>query len=246
MGTNERTVGFTIIETMLFLAVTGLLAVGILAGTGGAINQQRYRDSVNSLQSVLQDQYSKVTNVVNDRDGSWRCDATGAISQSSGEPRGTGECMLLGRLVAVSDDGKQVTMSDIVGRRLSASDDEGANDITELKTNYAIQSSPINREVKDVAWGATVVKPGTTTAQPTTILIIRSPLSGGMMTFATQSATNDLGAMIEGGILNAPLPLCVSPGAGVVAGSQLGVRISAFAAAPSAVQIAPEEERLCQ
>jgi type II secretory pathway pseudopilin PulG len=245
MGTNERTVGFTIIETMLFLAVTGLLAVGILAGTGAAINQQRYRDSVNSLQSLLQDQYSKVTNVVNDRDASWRCDAAGTISQSSGEPRGTGECMLLGRLVTVSEDGKQVTTGDVVGRRLSASDEE-ANDITELKTNYAIQPSPINREVKDVAWGATVVKPGTATAQPTTLLIIRSPLSGGMMTFATQSVVDDLDAMIEGGILSAPLPFCVSPGAGAVAGSQLGVRISAFAAAPSAVQIAPEEEGLCQ
>jgi type II secretory pathway pseudopilin PulG len=246
MGTNERTVGFTIIETMLFLAVTGLLAVGILAGTGGAINQQRYRDSVNSLQSLLLDQYSKVVSVVNDRDASWRCDATGTVSQSSGEPRGTGECMLLGRLVSISEDGKQVATADVVGRRLSASADEESNDITELKTNYALQSSPINREVKDVAWGATVVKPGTTTAQPATLLIIRSPLSGGMMTFATQAATDDLKAMIEDGVSSVPFPLCVSPGAGVVAGSQLGIRISAFAAAPSAVQIAPEEEHLCQ
>ena len=46
--------GFTIIEVMLFLAVTGALAVAILVGSGVAIGQQRYKDSVNSLQSFIQ------------------------------------------------------------------------------------------------------------------------------------------------------------------------------------------------
>ena len=50
--------GFTLVEAMLFLAITGLLTVGILVGSGVAISQQRYRDSVNSLKSFIQDQYS--------------------------------------------------------------------------------------------------------------------------------------------------------------------------------------------
>jgi len=59
--------GFTVIEVMLFLAVTGLLAVGILVGSGVAIGQQRYRDSVNTLKSYIQQQYSEVTSVINNR-----------------------------------------------------------------------------------------------------------------------------------------------------------------------------------
>lgn len=243
MGTNERTVGFTIIETMLFLAVTGLLAVGILAGTGGAINQQRYRDSVNSLQSFLQDQYSKVTNVANDRDASWSCDDAATVSQADGQPRGTGECLLLGRIVTVDDIGKQLKVADVVGRRHADAKDM-SNDKDELLTNYTLKLSPVNQETKDVAWGAMIVKPHTDTPQPTTLLIMRSPLSGSMLTFGSASTVNDPKVLITGGLLAKALPLCVASG-GTVGGPALGVRVSAFAAAPSAVQVAPESDKLC-
>ena len=46
--------GFTIIEVMLFLAITGLLAVGVLATVGNSINVQRYRDAVVTLQTEVQ------------------------------------------------------------------------------------------------------------------------------------------------------------------------------------------------
>ena len=45
--------GFTVIETMLFLGVAGALTMGVLVGSGASINQQRYRDSVNSLKSPI-------------------------------------------------------------------------------------------------------------------------------------------------------------------------------------------------
>ena len=44
MGAKTQN-GFTIIEVMLFLAITGMLAAAILVGSGVAIGQQRYRDS---------------------------------------------------------------------------------------------------------------------------------------------------------------------------------------------------------
>ena len=243
MGTNQRATGFTIIETMLFLAVTGLLAIGILAGTGGAINQQRYRDSVNSLQSFLQDQYGKVTNVMNDRDASWSCNSAAKAEQTAGEARGTGDCLLLGRLVTIQDDGMQIVATDVIGRRTS-NVEKAATDILELG-NYAIAESPIGREEQAVAWGAKVVKPGSTDAQPTRLLIIRSPLSGGIMTFTDMSATVAPGTMIANGVSKTALSLCVEPGGATVAGSVLGVRVSPFAAAASAVQVAPEGDNLC-
>jgi prepilin-type N-terminal cleavage/methylation domain-containing protein len=44
---NTRRQGFTIIETVLVLAITGLLLAVILATIGNSLNQQRYTDSVN-------------------------------------------------------------------------------------------------------------------------------------------------------------------------------------------------------
>lgn len=54
--------GFTIIEVMLFLAISGFLLVGILAGTGAGIARQRYTDSVQHVAQVLREQYSAVVN----------------------------------------------------------------------------------------------------------------------------------------------------------------------------------------
>ena len=229
----------------MFLAITGVLAVGILVGTGAAINQQRYRDSVNSLQSMIQDQYSKATNIDNGRDNTWRCDSAAAISQSGAtEPRGTSDCMILGRLMTVASDGQALEFRDVIGRRVGTGAAQ-SSDVAELTTNYAVVASPVEADSETMPWSTTIVKPTTTTPQPTTILIIRSPLSGTMLTFAKDSTVTDLTSLMKDGQLTKPLPLCVSPGAGVAVAAQLGVRVSAFAASQSAVQVAPESDKLC-
>ena len=108
MSAQSQT-GFTIVETMLFLAVAGLLTMGILVGSGAAINQQRYRDSVNSLKSFVQDQYSDVTNVVNSRDNQWSCGSNADVVEAGdaeAQARGTSNCVLLGRYITVDNTGK--------------------------------------------------------------------------------------------------------------------------------------------
>lgn len=245
MGTMKNAVGFTIIETMMFLAITGLLAVGILAGTGAAIAQQRYKDSVNSLQSFVQDQFSKVTNVTNSRDGNWSCSA-GVVAKDGDEPRGTGECVILGRLISIDETGQQLTASDVVAQRLEGAKTK-TSDIDELTDNYTIATSPIDIETEDVAWGATVVKPGAGSAdpQPTNILIVRSPLSGRILTFVSASTLNSPSALIAAGLTSTATPLCVKPADSAVGSTRLGVRIGAYAASQGAVQVAPESDKLC-
>ena len=62
-GHNTKTLtGFTIIEIMIFLAITGLLVVGVLVGTGSTIARQRYNDAVESFAEFLRRQYSFVIN----------------------------------------------------------------------------------------------------------------------------------------------------------------------------------------
>lgn len=59
---RRRQLGFTLIEVALFLAITGLLFVGIVAGTGNSLYQQRFLDSVQSYAEFLRGIYSEVSN----------------------------------------------------------------------------------------------------------------------------------------------------------------------------------------
>ena len=217
MGAKTQT-GFTIIEVMLFLAITGMLAAAILVGSGIAIGQQRYRDSVGSLQSYIQQQYNKVTNVTNDRDRAWTCDSNGTVTQvenaSAGEPRGTTECVVLGRLVTIA-------------------------------TNYKLGIAAIDQDDQSVSWGAEVVKPLTSTPMPLSILIVRSPLSGAMMTFTKEGVQTNLGSMIDVANVSVQRDLCINADAGSFVGKRMEIRIEPFASSQSSIQIPEESDSVC-
>lgn len=246
MATKINT-GFTIIETMLFLGVAGALTIGVLAGSGIAINQQRYRDSVNSLKSFIQQQYSEVTNVVNARDGSEMCTNAVVVESPTGnasQPRGTSDCMMLGRVVTVDPTGKRVTAASVVGYRLPGVP-EATSDIVEVRDNYRLGRSTINQDSMEVDWGATIVRPGTTTPMPLSMLILRSPLSGSIMTYVSEGSAADLTSLVVVGNSNRTHNLCINAPAGSFTGSRTAVQISAFATNQGSIQIPPESLRLC-
>lgn len=246
MGTKTNT-GFTIIETMLFLAVSGALAAAILAGSSVSINQQRYRDSVNTLKSFIQQQYSATTNVSNDRAGTEGC-ANAVVLQPpasvTSQSRGTSDCILLGRLIAIDNTGKKITVSNVVGYRTPGAK-EAISDFLEIKTNYTLGISPIGQEVSEVAWNAAVVKKQTTQPTAVSILILHSPLSGSIMTYTTQSAVTNLQSIITPANGNKDVNLCVDPALGAFAGSRMAVRVGAFASSQGAVQVPPESSNVC-
>jgi type II secretory pathway pseudopilin PulG len=242
--------GFTIIEVMLFLAVTGALTVAVLAGTGASINQQRYRDSVNSLKSYLQSQFSEVSNVINDRSNGWQCGTDGTTSQvpNGGQPRGTTDCVILGRLITLDDTGTKLIASNVTGYQPAGAGQNANSDIAVLQT-YKIAASTVNQESNEVSWGAHIVKSQNLNAvQPLAMLIVRSPLSGTILTFIADQAPDNLASMITLGNMQQPLDLCVEPSAGTLVGQRLAVRIAAFAANQSAIEIpsASGERAPCQ
>lgn len=238
--------GFTIIEVMLVLAITGMLAVGILVGAGISIGQQRYRDSVNSLKSYLQDQYNDTSNVLNARGANWACDSLAGVVENAGggQARGTSDCVMLGRFVTVGDDGVTLTASNVVGYRTTTGPDAGS-DITELQTNYKLGISPIDQEETKVNWGAQIVKPKTTAPMPLSVLIIRSPLSGVIMTFSAPGVTTDLNGLVDSNNLKTVRDMCVNADAGTFVGRRLEVQITPYASSQGAVQIPPESASIC-
>jgi type II secretory pathway pseudopilin PulG len=239
--------GFTIIEVMLFLAVTGALVIAILAGAGVSIGQQRYRDSVNSLKSFIQTQYNEVTNVINDRGQGWTCDTAATVTQTAegaGETRGTSNCVILGRFITVNETGTVLTTANVVGYHAIGAP-SATSDIAELATNYTMQVSPINQATTEVSWGAQIVNAGSTTPQRFSLLILRSPLSGSIVTF---TANGDQAGNVKGMVTTTAMAtardLCVNSDAAFT-GQRLGVRIESFATSQSSVMIPTANEGVC-
>ncbi|MBR2709863.1 type II secretion system protein [Candidatus Saccharibacteria bacterium] len=98
--------GFTLIEVALFLAVSGLLFVGVMAGMQGAISQQEKNDAVQNFAEFLRSAYSQAENVQNL--------TTGGNSEQAiyGKLITFGEKMGLAR---TSNDGREFFMYTVVG-----------------------------------------------------------------------------------------------------------------------------------
>jgi type II secretory pathway pseudopilin PulG len=245
--------GFTIIETMLFLAITGLLIAAMLVGVGTSINNQRYRDSVTSLQSFLQSQYSSISNVQNDRDNSWKCDSSAISSQTGAlQNRGQSNCVLLGRYITIVEG--NTTVATVLGYQTATA---SGTDIANLKASYTLGLSAINQQTDSLAWGTVIAWPvsGQGFQKPTTprsiaILIVRSPDSGSIYTFTSDTPpllianvkNKDLQAMLVTGTglppSQEPRTLCIDAQGlqGLVASNNSAVYMHAYANGPTSIE----------
>ncbi|MEI6053929.1 MAG: hypothetical protein WCQ49_00995 [Candidatus Saccharibacteria bacterium] len=233
--------GFTIIETMLFLGITGVLIASILVGTGTSINVQRYRDSVSSLQSLLQQQYSDVANVVNDHGNGYVCDSADVVSRAANPdlfiPVGQSECVLMGRYIhTVGADGNILNIVDIVGYPVSDSLPT-SNDVDAINS-YKLGIYPNQQLEQTLSWGVSLAKPGTSDIQDFSILIIRSPASGVIKTFIDPNVSKgylDIQGLVTQEALGQSVKMCVNSN-GLIGGVRTAVVINAYSTSASGVE----------
>lgn len=200
---NTKQQGFTIIESILFLAIGGGLLAALLGGVNTNINQERYKDSVNTFASTLQQQYTLATNVSSLRSNNWTCGSKLQSSSSANTYRGTTDCTIIGRLVRM-DDGVTATLSNIIAYNIdeaalktATSDIAGMTDAMSLTTMDATSTaSGDDKTQATLDWGSSIAmldgkgeKVGTGSAL--TVAIIRSPVTGRIMTFAVNESTTD-------------------------------------------------------
>lgn len=89
--------GFTIIEVILFLAISSALSALLMVGVGTAIARQQYNEATQSFSGFLKSEYSRVVNVENDREQGQTCPITGADAGAT--KRGQSECVVVGRYI---------------------------------------------------------------------------------------------------------------------------------------------------
>lgn len=255
MGTHNSA-GFTIIETTLFLAISGLLVIALMVGTGASLNVQRYRDASESLKSLLQQQYSDITSVQNGRDNNWACGAD-ALPNTTGarQDRGQTDCMLLGKYVRIQ--GQNISTYRVIGYKSNST--EQTNDIALLLNNYRLNTSPdVEKETSTLEWGTKISWPTTAmTGSPSSpgpsvprefgMLVVRSPDSGQIYTFTTNDVP-DTEAAINSAVFSAMIApanqdrqlICISPSSFAETGDR-AVYIKSFASSSSAIELISNE-----
>jgi len=220
--------GFTIIETMLFLGISGMLILGILVGTGSSINVQRYRDSVTSLQSLLQNQFSEVSNVRNDS-------LLNICNGVGDQPRGQSDCVILGKLITASDS-KTILIKTIIGTIPSSPSD--LDDVLSLR-QYNIQTSPLAEETYAVEWGSSLATPSGATKK-FSMLVLRSPSSGIIRTFTKDDevVTSDdqvRQLLAEPLALKQEVKLCIDSN-GLLTGNSMAIILKANSTSASGIE----------
>ena len=171
--------GFTIIEVILFLAISGALAVALLATFGGSISRQRFRDSIISTQAFVQSQYHETLNVVNNRQAASCSSGSGSTTSGDGSVvRGASACVVLGRALVFARDSAQVTMYSVLGTEpIIPPTTTGPELLKEYKPGIDTSSA----QTYTIPWGEKIssINPSTST----NILLLRSPDTGLVLTF---------------------------------------------------------------
>lgn len=228
MKDSRLSTGFTIIEVVLFLAITGLMVVGLLVGVSGSIDRERYNDAVTSLHDNLQGQYNLVDNIYTNRPAEYRCGTGGVSAAPPHQPRGTSNCSIVGRYITSSSDGKILTSKPIYARNDITSIGSGIEDEQDLLDELRLIVAPdsINYDIQTfrIPWDTWVFTDPDNPAgsRSFTLALIRIPTNNLIRTYATEGNVS-LSALIANAQAE-PLAVCVERD-GLVSYPTSGVKI---------------------
>lgn len=145
--------GYTIVEVSLFLAVSSLLFIIALIGTGNTVRSSRFTDSSRSLHAFVQKKYDDILNGVNSRPGAEVCNA-GSVSSGTQTP-GTSDCWLLGRLITLTRGTSIVHAYNIIGTEPAGVD----YSVSDEKLIYNFQPTVVTTtgvDTFEVPWAASI------------------------------------------------------------------------------------------
>ncbi len=234
----QRENGFTIIETTLVLAITGLVIAVILAGIGNSLSHQRYTDAVSQALDFFRGQYSSTSNTLNDRPKDEVCTSSGIAASPNATTIGASDCLLLGRIVR-SSNGQDVTVNQVIALH-DPTDDTGAGTMTDSDLLLASQLRQGNEiSTYQPEWGTRLLRPNTTDGAKFSILVVRTPVTGTVRTYTSTSDTVSITDLLNPSISpQDDLKICIDQtgffGIGV---APMGILFEKYAANTTGVQL---------
>lgn len=149
---DRRQAGYTIVEITLFLAISAMLFMIALIGTGNTMRTTRFVDSGRSLTAFVQRQYDAIINGLNTRPGTEQCSG-GTVTTGSSQTPGTSDCLLMGQLLVFAQNSSTITLYDVIGTEPAGVDYTQADSV--LITAFNPRAVP-NTGVTtyNIPWGA--------------------------------------------------------------------------------------------
>jgi len=127
MKSGLKSRGFTIVEVLIFLAVSSALMVSAFTLISGSQNKASFTQSINDVQQQID---SVINNVANGYysagETQKQCVLIGGIPNFTGNPvvRGSSaDCIFLGRFIAFTDGSDEYTVYNVAGARQIAGSD---------------------------------------------------------------------------------------------------------------------------
>ena len=233
----KRQNGYTLVEVVLFFAITGLVMAVLLVGSGTALNQRRYQDAATSLTSYIQNQYNLATNINSSRDVSEACvGGSVVIDATSTVQRGTSSCTIVGRMFwgFTDADGTGIKSRQVIATRDAATLPLNPSDSDAKVLQDAALTLGMQEDVYRPEWGTKLVAPSPGGAAKFSVLIARVPTTGVIHTYSMQNSSVSPSALV-GSV--GDIKLCLDPAGLLGASTQpVGTIIKADAANTSGVQ----------
>ncbi len=210
-------VGFTVIEVVLALAITGLLIAAAAASTQRSITTQRYNDSIESLKDFFQSQYNQAgyaegqVRIANDS----KCKkqiAGGSIDQSL---RGRSGCVMVGRLLKIdhpdTTGNTEIRAYTVFGQECDPSDFvTGATGSADTQCLQSMNLQALEPETEPLVtytpeWDAEIYDPVSgpprnfigASGNSHYILIAKSPLSGSLKTYSADTLAGNFSDILN-------------------------------------------------
>lgn len=227
--------GFTIIEVLLFLAISGMMIAALLVAVSGGISRERYRDAVGSFTDFMQGQYNLVDNIRNNRTVATDCSA-------ANNDRATSDCAVIGRLVVTNAQADHIDSYPVItgaGIDIAAPISTGVSEDDYVKSLNLKHITSDSVESYDLAWQTAVVEPGSITPRLFSLLIVRSPFSSAMKTYYYDGIETDPNSIIDAQVTDTVV-LCVNPDG--LTNAMMGVKFDPAGVSSAAIQIATAED----
>lgn len=158
--------GYTIVEVMIFLIVSGLMFVIAAVFINGKQAKAEFRQGMNAINSQIQQSINEVSNGYYASDENVKCTIVSGVPtiSSPGQERGTSDkCVFLGKYLEFSSgDAQTYKIVAVAGLRNPAAGSITDSPKNFVETSPTISTSNVTNQTKKLQWGLAIEKMSTT------------------------------------------------------------------------------------